>query len=114
MRVMETHPLDFVHVNYSLASDRSSVACYRLLWSVELPSLPIVPCGRRSLRRVCVVERCLHGLARSAATAGRRPLLKFVVSHPAITCAIPATSQPSISARKAAYGTLPDEKLVRV
>jgi diketogulonate reductase-like aldo/keto reductase len=40
-------------------------------------------------------------------------LLKFVVSHPAITCAIPATSKVTHlrDNMKAGYGRLPDEKL---
>ena len=40
-------------------------------------------------------------------------LLKFVVSHPAITCAIPATSRVAHlrDNMKAGYGRLPDERL---
>jgi diketogulonate reductase-like aldo/keto reductase len=36
--------------------------------------------------------------------------LKFVVSHPAVTCAIPATSQPAhmLENMGALYGRLPD------
>ena len=40
-------------------------------------------------------------------------LLKFIVSHPAITFAIPATSKLTHlrDSMKAAFGPLPDEKL---
>lgn len=40
-------------------------------------------------------------------------LLKFIVSHPAVTCAIPATSQVAHMHENmgAAYGNLPDEKM---
>jgi len=40
-------------------------------------------------------------------------LLKFVVSHPAITCAIPATSSPDhlLDNMQAAFGPMPDESL---
>jgi aryl-alcohol dehydrogenase-like predicted oxidoreductase len=40
-------------------------------------------------------------------------LLKFAVSHPAVTCAIPATSRVTHlrDNMKAAYGRLPDERL---
>jgi diketogulonate reductase-like aldo/keto reductase len=39
--------------------------------------------------------------------------LKFIVSHPAVTCAIPATSQVAHMQENmgAAYGTLPDESM---
>jgi len=39
--------------------------------------------------------------------------LKFIVSHPAVTCAIPATSQVMHMAENmgALYGRLPDAKL---
>jgi aryl-alcohol dehydrogenase-like predicted oxidoreductase len=40
-------------------------------------------------------------------------LLKFIVGHPAVTCAIPATSKVAHlrDNMKAAYGALPDEAL---
>ena len=42
-------------------------------------------------------------------------LLKFVVSHPAVTCAIPATSQPEHMSENmaAAHGELPDASMRR-
>jgi diketogulonate reductase-like aldo/keto reductase len=42
-----------------------------------------------------------------------RFLLKFIVSHPAVTCAIPATSNPAHVRENmsAAYGSLPDERM---
>lgn len=38
--------------------------------------------------------------------------LKFVISHPAVTCAIPATSKPThlVDNMQAAFGPLPDAK----
>ena len=59
--------------------------------------------------------------AASTITAGTRPLarswaqlmLKFVVSHPAMTCAIPATSKIEHlrDNMRGGTGRLPDEKL---
>jgi diketogulonate reductase-like aldo/keto reductase len=42
-------------------------------------------------------------------------LLKFIVSHPAVTCAIPATSSVAHVRENmgAAYGRLPDESMRR-
>jgi diketogulonate reductase-like aldo/keto reductase len=42
-------------------------------------------------------------------------LLKFIVAHPAVTCAIPATSKVEhvVENMGAAYGRLPDEAMRR-
>jgi aryl-alcohol dehydrogenase-like predicted oxidoreductase len=42
--------------------------------------------------------------------AGRHFFLKFVISHPAVTCAIPATSNAEhlVDNMQAGFGSLPD------
>jgi aryl-alcohol dehydrogenase-like predicted oxidoreductase len=42
-------------------------------------------------------------------------LLKFVLSHPAVTCTIPATRKPKhlVDNMRAGMGRLPDEKMRR-
>ena len=46
-------------------------------------------------------------------TSWAQALLKFIVSHPAVTCAIPATSNPAHARENmlAARGPLPDQAL---
>ena len=48
-------------------------------------------------------------------TSWAQVLLKFILGHPAVTCPIPATSNPSHMADdvRAGFGRLPDEKLRR-
>jgi aryl-alcohol dehydrogenase-like predicted oxidoreductase len=109
-RALAKTPFDFVQFTYNLA-DRS----------VEQRLLPLA-----AERRIAVVaNRPFDGGDLFAAVRGK-PLpswardidcdnwaqffLKFVVSHPAVTCAIPATSQASHMAENmgALYGRLPD------
>lgn len=106
-------PFDFVQVTYSLA-DRD----------VEQRLLPLA-----AERRIAVViNRPFDGGDLFPSVKGK-PLptwarefdcenwaqffLKFITSHPAVTCAIPATSQATHMAENmgALYGRLPDAKL---
>jgi diketogulonate reductase-like aldo/keto reductase len=46
-------------------------------------------------------------------TSWAQIFLKFIVSHPAVTCAIPASSNPQHMADdvRAGYGRMPDEAM---
>jgi diketogulonate reductase-like aldo/keto reductase len=108
--IMLREPLDFVQFTYNLA-DRS----------VENRLLPLA----RERRMAVIINRPLDGgnlfertrgkaLPRWAAdfdcTTWSQFFLKFVVSHPSVTCAIPATSQVAHMAENmgALTGRLPD------
>ena len=108
-------PLDFVQVTYN-ALDRE----------VEERILPLarerriaVICNRPFRRGELIqrVERApLPGWAAEIDCANwAQVLLKFIVSHPAVTCAIPATSRVDHVKQNvgASYGRLPDEALRR-
>jgi diketogulonate reductase-like aldo/keto reductase len=114
-RVMRSQPLDFVQVTYNLL-DRE----------VEERILPLA----RERRIAVIVNRPFRqgSLIRRVqrfplpAWAGEidcanwaQLLLKFIVSHPAVTCAIPATSRVDHVRENlgAAYGRLPDEAMRR-
>jgi diketogulonate reductase-like aldo/keto reductase len=109
-QAIATEPFDFVQLTYNIA-DRS----------VERRLLPLA-----AERRIAVIaNRPFDGGALFAHVRGR-PLpewarefdcdtwaayfLKFAVSHPAMTCAIPATSQAPhmLENMGALYGRLPD------
>ena len=109
-RIMEQEPLDFVQFTYNLL-DREAEQ-YLLPLAAERDIGVII---NRPFQRGGLFDR-----------VGRRPLpgwaadidcanwaqffLKFIVSHPAVTCAIPATSRPDHLRQNmgAAYGRLPD------
>jgi diketogulonate reductase-like aldo/keto reductase len=114
-RIMTREKLDFVQFTYNLA-DRS----------VETRLLPLA----RERGIAVIINRPLDGGELFSRVQGK-PLppwardigvsnwsqyfLKFVVSHPAVTLAIPATSQPShmVENMGAAFGPAPDATMRR-
>ena len=114
-KIMRSHPLDFVQVSYSVV-DRD----------VEERILPLarerrigVICNR-PFRRGELMQRVAR--APLPAWAGEidcanwaQVLLKFIVSHPAVVCAIPATTRVDHVRENvgASYGRLPDDAMRR-
>src|SRR4030095_311381 len=93
VRVMETRQVDFVQVNYSVGerdAERRVLPVARERGVAVIANRPFA--AGDLFRRVR--NRPLPSWA-SEIDCGSwaQVLLKFVVSHPAITCAIPATSQ---------------------
>jgi len=114
-RVMRSQPIDFVQVTYNVL-DREVEE--RILPLARERKIAVI-CNR-PFRRGTLIQ----SVARSPlpAWAGEidcvnwaQLLLKFIVSHPAVTCAIPATSRVDHVRENvgAAYGRLPDEALRR-
>lgn len=112
-RIMRKEPLDFVQLTYNIA-DRQAEE--RLLPLAEERGIAVI--ANRPFRRKELIHIAEpHPLPGWAAEIGCRTwaqaLLKFVVSHPAVTCAIPATSQVAHMRENmaAAAGPLPDAAL---
>ena len=114
-KIMRSQPIDFVQVTYN-AADRE----------VEEGILPLalqkkiaVICNRPFQRGALIhrVERApLPAWAAEIDCANwAQVLLKFIVSHPAVACAIPATSRVEHVRQNvgASYGRLPDEAMRR-
>jgi diketogulonate reductase-like aldo/keto reductase len=108
--VMRRHPIDFVQVTYNVL-DRE-VESRLLPLAVERRIAVIV---NRPFREGTLIRSVLrHPLPSWAAEIEARNwaqfLLKFIISHPGVTCAIPATSQPGHVRENmgAAQGVLPD------
>lgn len=112
-KIMASQPIDFVQVSYN-ALDRE----------VEQRILPLA----RERRIGVIVNRPFRQGDLTAALAGKplpgwgaeigcstwaQALLKFIVAHPAVTCAIPATSSVAHVRENLLAGTgrLPDEAL---
>jgi len=114
-RIMRAHPVDFVQVTYNVL-DREVEA--RIL-PLALERKVAVICNR-PLRRGELIERVgkapLPSWAAEIDCANwAQVLLKFIVSHPAVTCAIPATTRVDHVKQNvgASYGRLPDEAMRR-
>ena len=111
--LMAREPLDFVQFTYNVA-DREAEA--RLLPLAADKGIAVIV--NRPFQRGALIDRLAgRPLPAWAAEAGAATwpqfLLKFIVSHPAVTCAIPATSRVDHMAENMAAlsGPLPDAAL---
>ena len=113
--VMASRPIDFVQVTYN-ALDREIER--RILPLAQDRGIAIIV--NRPFRQGALIREVQrHPLPPWAAEAGAANwaqfLLRFIVSHPAVTCVIPATSQVAhvVENMGAASGPLPDADLRR-
>ncbi len=107
--MMREQDLDFVQLNYSIGSRGAEEVLLPLARERGMAVMVNLPYGRgRTFRRVG--ERPLPDWARSFAESWGQFFLKFVVSHPAVTVAIPGTTQLRhlVDNMAANYGPLPD------
>ncbi len=118
-KVMAEQPLDFVQFTYNI---RDREVEDRLLPLAAERGLAVIT--NRPFRRGALFDRFggrpLPEWARELGVADwAQFFLKFIVSHPAVTCAIPATSRVDHMRENmgAAYGPLPDpgmrERMIR-
>lgn len=114
-RVMREQPIDFVQLSYNLL-DREAEA--RLLPLAAERGIAVL--ANRPFREGALLRQLArHPLPGWAAEIGCRHwaqvALKFAVSHPAVTCAIPATSRVEHLRQNmaAARGAMPDAALRR-
>ncbi|RKR07294.1 diketogulonate reductase-like aldo/keto reductase [Kushneria sinocarnis] len=110
-RIMAREPLDFVQLTYNLL-DRDAEA--RLLPLARERGIAVI--ANRPFQGGRLFERCqphpLPGWAEDAGVSSWAEFfLKFIVSHPALTCAIPATTRVEHMQENmgALHGRLPDE-----
>jgi diketogulonate reductase-like aldo/keto reductase len=111
--VMRAEPLDFVQLNYS-AIDRAAER--RLLPLAAERGIAVIvnyPLASGSALRETGRLPLPDWAAEIDCTSWSQLLLKFVVSHPAITCAIPGTGNPEHMAdnAQAGLGRMPDEAM---
>lgn len=114
-RIMRDYPIDFVQASYNLANRRAED---RLLPLAAERGIAFI--ANRPFQGGRLIERAKrHALPGWAAEAGMDNwaefLLKFIVSHPAVTCSIPATSRVDHMQENmgALRGELPDPGLRR-
>jgi len=95
METMRKHPLDFIQVNYSLGDRESAAEVLPLAKDRGVAVLLDIPFGGRRNTSLFsrVGERPLPPWAAEiGARSWAQVFLKYAVSHPAVTCAIPGMS----------------------
>jgi diketogulonate reductase-like aldo/keto reductase len=112
-QVMRTQPIDFVQLSYNLL-DRE--AEQRLLPLAQQRGIAVIvnrPFREGALLRQLARHPLPGWAAEIDCTYWAQVALKFAVSHPAVTCAIPATSQVAHLRQNmaAARGPMPDAAL---
>src|SRR5688572_2589792 len=114
-QIMRAHPIDFVQATYNVL-DREVEQ--RILPLAQERGIGVLV--NRPFRQGALIDQVqrhpLPAWARDLDCANwAQFLLKFVVSHPAVTCAIPATSSVAHVRENmgAALGRLPDEAMRR-
>lgn len=108
--VMGREELDFIQVNYSLASRDAADVILPLAADRGMAVLVNVPFGRGRLFDA-VGERPLPDWAGEFdCESWGQFFLKYIVGHPAVTCVIPGTAKPHYATDNmgAAMGRLPD------
>jgi len=112
-RLVESVPIDFIQINYSVGErdvERRLLPLARERGVAVIANRPFA--GGDLLRRLRS-KPLPDWAAEVDSVSWAQLLLKFVVSHPAIACAIPATSRVEHlrDNMKAGYGKLPNEEL---
>ena len=119
MEAMRRYPLDFIQVNYSIANRNAADAILPLAQERKMAVMVNVPfggVGNTGSTFGRVKGRALPDWAAEIdAESWAQVFLKYVVSHPAVTVAIPGTTQVPhlVDNQGAGRGRLPDAAMRR-
>ncbi len=111
-REMREFEPQFIQINYSLGEREAEQRVLPLAREMGIAVLINRPFQSGRLFRA-VADRKLPDFAAGFAKSWGQFFLKFIISHPAVSCAIPATSKPHhmIDNLRAGFGDLPDKDM---
>lgn len=118
--IIKSEPIDFIQVNYNLADRKSAERLLPLAADKDIGVIISQPFGYGKLFDQVKEKPLPAWAAEFECRSWAQFFLKFIISHPAVTCAIPGTGHPAhmLDNIQAAYGRLPDEatreKMVKV
>ena len=109
-RVLRSEPLDFVQVNYSVGERDAERRILPLARDRGLAVLINRPFAGGGLFQRVRGQPLPPWAAEIGCESWAQLFLKWILAHPAVTCAIPATSRPQhlVDNMKAGAGALPD------
>jgi aryl-alcohol dehydrogenase-like predicted oxidoreductase len=92
---MRKYPIDFVQVDYSLGNREAAETVFPVAHERKIAVMAAVPLGGRmgSLLGQTTGRQLPSWATDIDVTTWSQFLLKYVISHPAVTCAIPGSSQ---------------------
>ncbi len=114
-QIIRNEPLDFIGIDYAVDNRGVEERILPLAIERKIGVLAYAPFGRTSLFRRAAGKSVPDWGAEIGATTWAQVFLKFIVSHPAITAATPATSkaQNMIDNIGGGIGPMPDQAMRR-
>lgn len=114
-RIMATQPIDFVQVTYNILDREVEGRILPLARERRIAVIVNRPFREGHLIRQLERRPLPAWVAQTGAASWAQFILKFIVSHPEVTCVIPATTRVDHVRENiaAATGALPDEALRR-
>lgn len=115
LKIMASQPIDFVQVSYNVLDREVEQRILPLARERRIGVIVNRPFRQGDLTRALAGKRLPGWAAEIGCSSWAQVLLKFIVAHPGVTCAIPATSSVAHVRENmlAASGPLPDEALRR-
>ena len=112
-RVMRLQKPDFVQINYSLVDRAAAQRILPLAQELRMGVIINRPFGGGGIFKVISAKPLPAWAAEFDCHSWAQFLLKWIVSHPAVTCVIPATNNPQHLEDNmgAGVGRLPDAKM---
>jgi len=109
-RWLKTKQYDFVQINYSLAESESQDRILPLAQQLGVAVIANRPFAEGAMFRRVRGKPLPPWAAELGIDSWAQYFLKWIVSHPAVTCAIPGTGRPEHMADnlRAGFGPLPD------
>lgn len=108
--VLRSERVDFLQINYSVQEREAAQRLLPLAAQRGVAVLVNRPFGGGGLMRRLRAQELPAWAAEIGCTTWSQVLLKFVLSHPAVTCVIPGSGSPEHMAQnvQAGEGTIPD------
>ena len=112
-QVLENEPVDFVQINYSLMEEEAEKRVFPVAQKRGVAVIVNRPFGAGGLFRRVRGKPLPAWAAEFDCTSWAQFFLKWIVANPAVTCVIPATSNPEHLAdnMRGGIGRLPDAKM---
>lgn len=114
-RIMESHPLDFIQVTYNIVDREVEDRLLSLAGERGMAVIANRPFQQKALIRRLEGKPLPNWSAEIGAASWAQFILKFIVSHPAVTVVIPATTRVDHARENvaAAGGPMPDAAMRR-
>lgn len=114
-QIMASQPIDFVQVTYNVLDREVEARILPLARERRIGVIINRPFRQGDLIRQLGGHPLPHWIAETGATSWAQYILKFIVSHSSVTCAIPATTRVDHVRENVMAGTgmFPDETLRR-